>query len=123
MITESIVIHGLDVIFLSLTANEKWRAARSFPNVSGGEEWLTVMAVIALIIAVILLFWVFARYRRSEHCLNLKVTELTINNVKLRQENDKLTADNKKLQQENTELSRRKIEALENIINAGTPAK
>ena len=123
MITESMTIQGLCVASLSLTPTEKWRSAGSFNAASSAEGLLTVLAVIALIVAVILLFWVFARYRRSEHYLNLKVTELTVNNVKLRQENNELTTANEKLQQENTELSRKKIEALENIINAETPTK
>lgn len=122
MMTESMTMQELYVISLSLTPNEKWKAAGSFSTASSAMGSLTVFAMIALIIAVILLFWVFAKYRRSEHCLNLKITELTINNVKLRQKNNKLTAANEKLQQENTELSRKKIEALENIINTETPA-
>ena len=117
------ILQELYVISLSLTPTEKWRAAGSFNTGSSAEGLLTVLAVIALIIAVILLFWMFARYRRSEHCLNLKITELTVNNVQLRQENDELKAANEKLQQENTELSRKKIEALENIINAETATK
>jgi len=123
MITEVIVTQGLYVISWSLTPTEKWRAARSFSSAPSAEGFFTALAVISLIIAVILLFWVFARYRRSEHCLNLKITELTINNVKLRQENDELTANNRKLQKEITELYRRKIDALENIINTEIPTK
>jgi len=113
----------LYVTSLSLTSTDKWRAAGSFTSNSTHEGLFTVLAVIALIIAVILLFWVFARYRRSEHYLNLKIAELTVNNIKLRQEKNELTAANEKLQQENTELSQKKIEALENIINAETPTK
>ena len=123
--TENMTIHELYVISLSLTPTDKWKAARSFTSASTSttEGLLTVLAMIALIIAIILLFWVFAKYRRSEDRLNLKVTELTINNVKLRQENNKLTAANEKLRQENAELYRNQVEALENIINVETPAK
>jgi Tfp pilus assembly protein PilN len=123
MITESIILQELYVTSLSLTSTEKWRAAGSFTSTSTHEGLFTVLAVIALIVAVILLFWVFTRYRRSEHELNLKIAELTVNNIKLRQEKNELTAANEKLQQENTELSRKKIEALENIINAEAPTK
>ena len=77
--------------------------------------------VIALIIAVILLFWLSVKYRRSENFFNLQLTELKINNVKLQQENDELTATNEKLLQENTELYQKLIEAQENIVNAETP--
>ena len=124
MITESMTIQGLYVISLALTPTEKWKAARgSFDTASAAEGWLTVLAVVALIISVVLLFWVFAKYRRSEHCLNLKITELTITNVKLRQENNELTAANEKLRQENAELFRKQVEVLENIIDAETPRK
>lgn len=122
MITENMIMQGLYVISLSLTPNEKWKAAGSLSADSSSEGFFTVFAVIALIVAVILLFWVFARYKRSEHGLNLKVTELTVKNVKLQQENNKLTATNEKLQQENAELYRKQVEALENIINTEAPA-
>lgn len=98
----------LCVITLSLTPLERWRSARSFYVASSYEGLLTAIAVIALILAVILLFWVFAKYRRTEHYLNLKITELSVNNVKLRQENKELKAANEKLRQENTELSRKR---------------
>ncbi len=122
MITENMIIQGLYFISLSLSPNEKWKAAGSLSSGSSRDGFFTVFAVIALIAAVILLFWVFARYKRSEHNLNLKVTELTVKNVKLQQENNKLTAANEKLQQENAELYRKQVEALENMISTETPA-
>jgi cell division protein FtsB len=70
-----------------------------------------------------LLFWVFARNKRSENELNLKNTELTVNMIKLRQENNELKTANEKLQQENAELSREKIEALESRVNTETATK
>ena len=120
MITESIILQELYVTALSLTANEKWKAAGSFTSGSKVEGLCTVLAMIALITSIVLLFWMFSKYRRSEHELNLKITELTVNNIKLRQENNELTTANEKLQQENTELSRKKIEALNNIITTET---
>jgi cell division protein FtsB len=123
MITESMTIEGIYIISLSLTANEKWKCAGSFRTTSPAEGFFTILAVIALITAVSLLFWVFARYKRSEHNLNLKVTELTVKNAKLQQENNKLTATNEKLHQENAELYRKQVEALENIINTEIPLK
>jgi len=122
MITESMTIQGLHIISLALTPIERWGAARRpFNTASAAETWLTVFAVVALIISVVLLFWVFAKYRRSENYLNQKITELTIANVKLRRENTELTATNEKLRQENAELYRKQVEVLENIIDAETP--
>jgi len=124
MITESITIQGLHVISLALTPIGRWEAARRPFSTGSAAEWvLTVFAVVALIISVILLFWVFAKYRRSEHRLNLKISELTVTNIKQRQENDELTATNEKLRQENAELYRKQVEVLENIIGAETPSK
>jgi uncharacterized protein HemX len=117
MIIENMTSQMLYVISLSLTANEKWKAAGSFTSGSKVEGLFTVLAMIALIIAIVLMFWVFSRNKRSEHELNIKITELTVNDIKLRQENNELTTTNEKLQQENAELSREKIEALENRIN------
>ena len=114
-------IQGLHVISLALTPIERWKAARRpFDTDSSGMALLTWFAVVALIISVILLFWVFAKHRRSEHRLNLKITELTVTNVKLRQENAELTATNEKLRQENGELYRKQVELLENVIDAET---
>ena len=129
MITESITIQsitiqGLHVISLALTPIERWEAARGpFDTASSAEAWLTGFAVVALIISVILLFWVFAKHRSSEHCLNLKITELTVTNIKLRQENAELTTTNEKLRQENAELYRKQIEVLENIVHEEAPRK
>ena len=121
MITESITIQGLHVISLVLKPIERWEAARGpFDTASTAEAWLTGFAVVALIISVVLLFWVFAKYKRSENYLNLKITELTIANVKLRRENTELTATNEKLRQENAELYRKQVELLENVIDTET---
>jgi len=122
MITESITIQGLHVISLALTPIERWGAAKGqFDTASAAEAWLTRFAVVALITSVVLLFWVFAKYRRSEHRLNLKITELTIANVKLQRENTELTATDEKLRQENAELYRKQVDLLENVIDAETP--
>jgi len=124
MITESMTIQGLYVISLALKPIQRWEAARgSFNPDSAAKAWLTVFAVVALIISVILLFWVFAKHKRSENRLNLRITELTITSVKLRQENAELTATNEKLRQENAELYRKQVEVLENIVHEETPRK
>jgi FtsZ-interacting cell division protein ZipA len=49
------------------TPIEQWEAARRyFYTASSAEAWLTVFAVAALIILVILLFWLSAKRRNSE---------------------------------------------------------
>ena len=124
MITENMTIQGLHVIFLALTPMERWEAARGrFDANSAIGTWLTVFAVLALIISLVLLFWVFATYRRSANSLNQKITELTILNIKLRQENTAVTTisenlqhTNEKLQQENAELYHKQVRILENIV-------
>lgn len=121
MMTENIILQELYVISLSLTSTEKWRAAGSFASHTKVEGLFTVLAMIALITAIILLFWVFSKYRRSEHDLTIQITGLSVNNIKLRQKNDELTITNEKLQQENTQLAREKIEALKSVIGSGAP--
>lgn len=120
-------IQGLHVISLAAKRSNQLRAVRdSFSSGSSDPSAmgvLTVFAMIALIIAVTLLFWVFAKYKRSENFLNLKNTELTVTNIKQRQEIAELTATNEKLRQENAKLYRKQVEVLENIIDAETPRK
>ena len=117
MMTENMAIQELCIFILSLTSRERLKAAGSFSKNSSSDALFTVFAIVALLAAVILLFWVFTKYKRTEHALNLKITELTVKNVKLRQENTELTASNEKLQEENAELYRKQVEALENMIN------
>lgn len=106
MIVESMAVEGLYVISLALSATEKWEAAgSSFNTGSKTEGWITGLAVVALIISGTLLFWVFSKYRRSEQQLNQKITDLTVANVKLRQEKGKSTAANANMQQELAELT------------------
>ena len=106
MIIERMAVEGLYTISLALSAGEKWKAAGTpFGIGSTSEVLLTASAVVALILSEILLFWVFSKYRRSEQQLNQKLTDLTIVNVKQRQESNKLNAANKKLQQELDELT------------------
>jgi len=106
MVTESMTVQGLYTISLALSAADKWNAARTpFGIGSKAEGWLTALAVVALIISEILLFWVFNKYRRSEQKLNQKLTDLTVTNVKQRQENEKLKTANEQMQQALTELN------------------
>jgi hypothetical protein len=91
MIIESTTIQLLQVIFLALKPTERWRAARHpFNASSAAEGWLTVFAMVALIIAVILMIWLTAKRRRSEDIIKRKIAELTTTNIKLQQEIDKL---------------------------------
>ncbi|MBN1803916.1 MAG: hypothetical protein JW837_01575 [Sedimentisphaerales bacterium] len=120
MITESMAIQRLYAVLLSTTTNQKWRAATgSFGTNTSSEGLFTAFAVGALLAAVVLLFWVFAKYKRTEHTLNLKVAELTVNNIKLQQQNKELKDANETVRKENAELYRKKVEALENIITSG----
>ena len=118
MIIENMTSQMLYVTSLSLTANENRNAAGWFTSISSIEGLFTVLAMIALIAAIILLFWVFSKYRDAENELNIKVTGLSVNNLKLRQEIKKLTTANEKLQMENAELSRENIVTLQSRVNA-----
>lgn len=110
MITETITIQGLQVIFLALTPAERWGAARRpFATSSGAEGWLTLFAVVALIISVILLVWVLTKHRRTERTLKQKIAELTATNEKLRRAIGQLKGE--------------QVELLEGIIDAKPPKK
>ena len=117
MIIETITSKMLYVNSLSSIPNEKWNASGWFTSISSVEGLFTVLAMIALITAIILLFWVFSKYRHAENELNIKITGLSVNNLKLRQEIKELTATNEKLQQENAELSRENIVSLQSRVN------
>lgn len=132
MITQSMAIQELYVFALSLTSSERFKAAGSFTKKSSSEGLFTTFAIISLLIAVALLFWLFRKHKRTEHSLNQKVTDLTIKNVKLRQKNTEINAaneqlqeENNKLHEENAELYRKQVEALENTIttNEAKPAE
>jgi len=77
MMTESLTIQVLHIISSALTPIEQWEAAkRYFYTASSAEARLTVFAVVALIILVILLFWLSAKRRNSEHRLKSNRTEV-----------------------------------------------
>jgi len=76
VITESLIIKGLHIISLALTPIEQIEAAATAETRL--MVVLTVFAVFTLIISVILLFWVRARYRQ--------IAQLTVANEKLQQE-------------------------------------
>ena len=124
MMTESVTIQGLHVIFLALKPAERWAASRaSFNTESTTIAWLTAFAMVALIISVILLCWVFSKHRQSEHRLNLQITELLFTNERLREKMEQLSATNEELKQENTVLHQKQVELRENVVEAETPRK
>jgi uncharacterized protein YpmB len=113
------ILQGLHVILLALTPMERWGAARSSFSSGSQSEWLlTLFAVVALLVSLILLFWVSIKHGRSKRELNEKITDLTIANVQLRQENDEQIAANTELQQAIVGLSRKQVEVLKNITDA-----
>ena len=117
MITESITIQGLHAISLVLTQSEAWEAARSqFDTNSSSLALFTGFAVLALTISVILLFWVFAKHRNSEHRLSLKNAELTVTNTKQKQETAELKTANIKQREEITELKAANIKQRQEIV-------
>jgi flagellar biosynthesis/type III secretory pathway M-ring protein FliF/YscJ len=93
MMIESMALEGQYVISLMLTPTERWKAARSFSDSSSTEGLIPLLAVIALIIAIVLFFCVYAKYKRSKQCLNLKNNELTTTNEKLQQEEVELNSN------------------------------
>ena len=80
MITESLTIKGLHIIYLALAPFEQLEAAAAAEMRL--MVMLTVFAVFTLIISVILLFWARAKYRH--------IAQLTATNEKLRQEISKI---------------------------------
>jgi cell division protein FtsB len=80
VITENLIIKGLQIICSALTPIEQMEAAATAETRL--MVVLTVFAVLTLIISVVLLVWVRARYRQ--------IAELTAANEKLRQENSEL---------------------------------
>ena len=66
MITESI-IKVLHFTCLALTPADRWGAVgHPFNASSAAEGWLTVFAMVALIVSVILVLWLISQYRRTE---------------------------------------------------------
>lgn len=96
MITENMTIQGLHIISLVLTPIERWEAARRYlTTASAAKVWLTVLAVVALIISVILVFLVIAKHRHFE----------------------------RRLKQKSAELKREQVDVLEDITDAKPPRK
>jgi len=97
MIVETVVVQGSYIISLAMSSAERFKAAESSFNT--GEEFLTALAVIALLISEMLLFYVFSKNKRSEEQLNHKIADLTITTIELRQEKERTNLANEKLKQ------------------------
>ena len=103
MILESMTVEGLYAISLALSANEKWKAAGT--GLNSGSDAMGLLTLIAFVSLTILLFWLYSKYKRSEQQLNTKITDLTVTNAELRQENDQTNKADKKLEQKVAELT------------------
>jgi hypothetical protein len=105
MLTKTITVNLLYSVSSVLTNNQKWNAAGSwFRADSSGERVLAVFAMISLIIAMMLLFWLFYRYRCSEQKFRQKLSELETANIKLKRKNTELAAAVEKLRLEHAGL-------------------
>ena len=83
---ESITTQLLQVIFLALAPTERLAAAKQSWDLSAVEAWLTGYAMAALIISVILMFFLSAKHRSSLESFRLKIASLTADIDKLQQE-------------------------------------
>jgi hypothetical protein len=109
----------LQVITLALTVGgSRAGAVNPLNSTSAMDPYLTVFAVAALVLSVILLFLVSAAHRCSENYLNQRLNESLDSNVKLRQRNYELMADLEEQRQRIAELSGRQANVLENVTGA-----
>jgi len=84
---ESMTTYVLQVVLLALTPTERWAAARNPLNGSSAVEgWLTGFAMAALIISLILVFFLSANHRRSLDSFKHKIDALTSEIKGLKQE-------------------------------------
>lgn len=82
-------IQGLALICLGLTPGERWNAVgHSVEPGPTAETLLTAFAGVALIIAVVLLFYVIAKHKQAEGLLQENIAQLVVDNDKLRQKID-----------------------------------
>jgi len=83
---ESMTTYVLQVVLLALTPTERWAAARNPLNGSSAVEgWLTGFAMAALIISLILVFFLSANHKRSLDRFRRKIDVLTTEIVELKQ--------------------------------------
>jgi uncharacterized membrane protein (DUF106 family) len=77
MLMESTTIQILHVVLLTLTPRERWSAAgQEFNAYSAVEGWLTGFAMAALIISLILVFYLSANHKRSLDDFRQKIAGL-----------------------------------------------
>ena len=78
MLIESMITQVLHVVFLALTPRERWSAAsQEFDAYSAVEGWLTGFAMAALIISLILVFFLSANHKRSLDSFKRQITGLS----------------------------------------------
>ena len=86
MLMESMTIRVLHDVFLAITPRERWSAAgQDFQAFSAVEGWLTGFAMAALIISLILVFFLSANHRRSLDSFRHQINGLTAHIEELRQ--------------------------------------
>ncbi|MHC4389193.1 MAG: hypothetical protein ACYSX1_11365 [Planctomycetota bacterium] len=80
-------IQGLALICLGLTPGDRWNAAGDpFQTGPSAETLFTIFAVVALIIAVVLLFYVIAKHKKTEALLEENIAKLVAGNDRLREQ-------------------------------------
>jgi len=83
---ESITIQMLQVVLLAVTQTKRWGASgQEFDAYSAVEGWLTGFAMAALIISLILVFFLSAKHRRSLDSFRLQINGLTAHIEELKQ--------------------------------------
>jgi hypothetical protein len=92
MVTEGMTTQLLHVIPSALTISERWGAAgRDFDAFSAVDGWLTGFAMAALIISLILVFFLSANHKRSLDNFRRQIDGIAANNEELRQEIAKIS--------------------------------
>ena len=92
MIIESMAIQALHVTLLALRpAGRMGSAGQEFDALSSVEGWLTGFAMAALIISLILVFFLSANHKRSLDSFRRQIDGITAANDELRQEIAKLS--------------------------------
>ena len=112
MLMESTAIQILHVVLLALTPRERWSAAgQELGAYSAVEGWLTGFAMAALIISLILVFYLSANHRRALDNFRRQIDGLTAHIDELQQRIAELDqqapakAPGQKLPEESEELA------------------
>ena len=93
MSIESLTTHVLQGVFLALTPSERWSAARSPVDSSAftTEHWLTLLAVLAQIVSLAVVFRLVVKKKRLEHKRKQEISRFSDTNEELRLKIDKLS--------------------------------